>query len=125
MVSGQSTLRGLQQQWAQHSARVRKRMVLDMWRCQAGQWRDAASCWLQILLRRLVCSCHRVVGWGSSTYRGWSQGAGLGLGRRRWWSLQEALKQSLVLPVPSLLAEGRVWLGQADVSSVPSSETLP
>ncbi|XP_019396871.1 PREDICTED: uncharacterized protein C1orf167 homolog isoform X2 [Crocodylus porosus] len=50
----QSALRRLQQQWAQHSAQVRKRMVLEMWRCQAGQRRDAALCWGQLLLRRCL-----------------------------------------------------------------------
>ncbi|XP_019367267.1 PREDICTED: uncharacterized protein C1orf167 homolog isoform X3 [Gavialis gangeticus] len=56
----QSALRRLQQQWAQHSAQVRKRMVLEMWRCQARQRRDAASCWGQLVLRRCLVAWWQV-----------------------------------------------------------------
>ncbi|XP_021273332.1 uncharacterized protein C1orf167 homolog isoform X2 [Numida meleagris] len=47
-------MRELQQRWAQHSCQEKKRLILQTWRCQTRQLKNAALFWERLLLRRCL-----------------------------------------------------------------------
>ncbi|XP_042739233.1 uncharacterized protein C1orf167 homolog [Lagopus leucura] len=47
-------MKELQQRWAQHSCQEKKRLILQTWRCQTRQLKNAALFWERLLLHRCI-----------------------------------------------------------------------
>ncbi|XP_015737839.1 uncharacterized protein C1orf167 homolog isoform X2 [Coturnix japonica] len=53
-------MKELQQRWAQHSCQEKKRLILQMWRCQTRQLKKAALFWECLLLHRCIVTWAQV-----------------------------------------------------------------
>lgn len=53
-------MKELQQRWAQHSCQKKKRLILQTWRCQTRQLKNAALFWERLLLHRCIVTWAQV-----------------------------------------------------------------